>query len=312
MQLPAIYTQTSAAPVRLQDAPSQARDDAHLLVLWLADRPASTTAEYTRRIDRFLTFCPKSLHQITYGDILAYKATLSHYRPATINGYMTAVKSLFSFAAKLGYLKFNPGAPVRTESVEDTLSERILTTRQVSDMIALEPNPRNRIMLRFMYRSAVRVSELTALTWGKVRDIDGGAVVTVFGKGGKTRHIRIGADITADLMELRPDGAEDTAPVFRSRQARKDGAIHLARSQVLNIVRAAAKRAAKAEPKHWRNGEAASVSPHFMRHAHASHSLDGGAGVHLVQATLGHSSLATTSRYVHVRPDVDADKYLTV
>lgn len=309
--IPAIYTPTHAAPVTLNIIPTQADSDAQLLALWLADRPGSTTAEYERRIGRFLTFCPKSLHQVTYGDILAYKATLSHYRPATVNAYLTAVKSLFSFAERLGYLKFNPGAPVRSEAVVDTLNERILTTRQVSDMIAHEPNPRNRIMLRFMYRSAVRVSELAALTWAKVREVDGGVIITVFGKGGKTRHIRIGADVAADLMELRPDGVEDTAPVFRSRQARRDGSVHLARGQVLNIVRAAAKRAAKAEPKHWRNGEAGHVSPHFMRHAHASHSLDGGAPVHLVQATLGHSSLATTSRYVHVRPDVAADKYLT-
>ena len=59
------------------------------------------------------------------------------------------------------------------------------------------------------------------------------------------------------------------------------------------LVRAAARRA----------GLAAPVSPHWLRHAHASHALDRGAAVHEVQLTLGHASLATTSRYVHLRPD---------
>ncbi len=54
------------------------------------------------------------------------------------------------------------------------------------------------------------------------------------------------------------------------------------------------------------------VSPHWMRHAHASHALDRGAAVHLVQATLGHSSVATTGRYLHARPTESSSKYLAV
>jgi integrase/recombinase XerD len=52
------------------------------------------------------------------------------------------------------------------------------------------------------------------------------------------------------------------------------------------------------------------VSPHCFRHAHASHALDNGAPVHIVQATLGHASLATTSRYVHAKPMDSAGMYL--
>ncbi|MEP0755582.1 site-specific integrase [Trichocoleus sp. Lan] len=52
------------------------------------------------------------------------------------------------------------------------------------------------------------------------------------------------------------------------------------------------------------------VSPHWLRHAHASHSLDRGAPIHLVQATLGHESVATTSRYLHARPNDSSSLYL--
>ncbi len=54
------------------------------------------------------------------------------------------------------------------------------------------------------------------------------------------------------------------------------------------------------------------VSPHWMRHAHASHALDRGAAIHLVQATLGHSSVATTGKYLHARPNESSSKYLAV
>jgi site-specific recombinase XerD len=71
-------------------------------------------------------------------------------------------------------------------------------------------------------------------------------------------------------------------------------------SRILQIVREAARRA----------GIDAPVSPHWLRHAHASHALDHGAPLHLVQATLGHASVATTSRYLHARPDQSSAAYL--
>jgi hypothetical protein len=83
--------------------------------------------------------------------------------------------------------------------------------------------------------------------------------------------------------------------VFPSRSGRA-----LDRGRVRSIVRLAAEGA----------GVAASVSPHWLRHAHASHALDHGAPIHLVQATLGHSSVATTSRYLHARPGDSSARFL--
>jgi integrase/recombinase XerD len=71
---------------------------------------------------------------------------------------------------------------------------------------------------------------------------------------------------------------------------------------VWRIVRAAAARA----------GISLAVSPHWLRHAHASHALDRGAPIHLVQATLGHASVATTGKYLHARPTDSSARYLAV
>lgn len=101
------------------------------------------------------------------------------------------------------------------------------------------------------------------------------------------------ASIWQELIALRAEDPD--TPVFRSRQGGG-----LDPSQVHRIVKAAAKRA----------GLPATVSAHWLRHAHVSHALDRGAPVHLVQATVGHASLTTTSRYAHARPNDSSSRYL--
>ena len=103
-----------------------------------------------------------------------------------------------------------------------------------------------------------------------------------------------------ELKGLRGEAADDE-PVFVSRQRSKhDGQNALKPSQVYNIVRQAARRA----------GVKKSVSPHWLRHAHASHALNRGAPISLVQATLGHSNLAITGRYTHAQPEASSAQYL--
>jgi site-specific recombinase XerD len=122
----------------------------------------------------------------------------------------------------------------------------------------------------------------------------GGGQITVFGKGGKTQVVVLPATVWKELAELR-GAAGDDDPVFRSQ---KGGALD--RSAVHRIVKRAAARA----------GLPAAVSCHFLRHAHVSHALDRGAPAHLVQQTVGHSDLRTTSRYAHARPNESSATYL--
>lgn len=75
---------------------------------------------------------------------------------------------------------------------------------------------------------------------------------------------------------------------------------HLPRSQIKRIVETAAKR----------SGINKKVSPHWLRHAHATHALENGADIGLVKDTLGHDNVATTSRYLHVRPNDSSSMYV--
>jgi len=238
----------------------------------------------------------KPLGKVKLGDVQAFADSLTHLSLATQARRLSTVKSLFAFAHKLGYVPFDVGRPIRTPKRKNTLTERIMIEADTHKVIALEPNTRNRVMLRLLYASGVRVSELCGLKWRDLQERGEAGQVTVFGKGGKTRTILLSVATWQELMSLRGGGQDE--PVFPSR---KQGG-HLDPSQVLRIVQAAARRA----------GVVGKVSPHWFRHAHASHALDRGAPIHLVSHTLGHSSVATTGRYLHARPTESSSKYLAV
>jgi integrase/recombinase XerD len=217
------------------------------------------------------------------------------YQPTTQNRALTALKSLLSFGHQTGYLVFNVGAALKLRPERGRLAERILEESDVARLIERTPEGRDQVMVKLFYMSGIRVSELCDLTWGDaIRRGDGGQI-TVFGKGGKTRAVLLKPRTWQMLEKLRATaGLLD--PIFRSRK----GGGKLDPSQVRRILYAAAKRA----------GLEQKVSPHWLRHAHASHALDRSAPIHLVQATLGHSSIATTGKYLHARPNESSSFYL--
>jgi integrase/recombinase XerD len=201
---------------------------------------------------------------------------------------------LLSFGHETGYLTFNVGAAVKLRPNRDDLARRILDESAVARLIESGGTGRNRLILKLLYVSGVRVSELCRLTWSDGQPRQESGQITVFGKGGKTRAILLKPRVWQELLASR--GAAGPAdPIFPSR---KGGALDA--SQVRRIVYSAARHA----------GLSQKVSPHWMRHAHASHALDRNAPIHLVQATLGHASVSTTGRYLHARPNESSGLYL--
>lgn len=273
----------------------QASSDAGLINLWIGNyRSPNTRYAYGRDAKLFLSFVAKPLREVALGDVQAFAASIERMAAASAARRLSSVKSLVGFAHRLGYLAFDVAAPIQLPAIQDRLAERILTEWQVQRMLEMERNPRNAAILRTLYISGIRVSELCSLRWRDCIARSEGGQITVMGKGGKTRPILLPTPIWLRIMALQGNGGPDD-PVFRSRQLTP-----LDRSGVHRIVKAAAKRA-KLPP---------GVSAHWLRHAHASHALDRQAPVHVVQATLGHASLTTTTRYSHARPGDSSAKYL--
>jgi integrase/recombinase XerD len=275
---------------------SQASSDSRLIALWLHGRSPHTQRAYGADVRRFSSFVGRPMEQVTLGDLQDFADSLGELAPASRARILSAAKSLLSFGHRLGYLPFDVGRPVKLPDQKNRLAERILLETDVQRMLALESQPRNHALLRLLYSAGLRVSELCALAWRDVQERSDAGQVVVYGKGGKTRAVLLSVATWRELNGLR-DSADSDAPVFRSR---KGG--HLDESQILRIVRGASKRA----------GIDALVSPHWLRHAHASHALDRGCPIHLVQATLGHASVATTGRYLHARPTDSSARYLAV
>lgn len=272
--------------------------DTQLLQLWLSLKTSPHTRRaYAADSTRFLAAVRKPLAQVTLSDLQAWAESLGQgsLKPASQNRAITAVKSLLSFGHETGYLPFNVGVAIKVRPSRDGLAQRILEESQVAKLIDAAPEGRDRLILKLLYVSGVRVSELCGLKWCDAMLRAEGGQITVFGKGGKTRTVLLKPKIWQQLVALRGT-TKAIDPIFASRK----GGGPLDVSQVRRIVYAAGKKA----------GIEAKVSPHWMRHAHASHALDRNAPIHLVQATLGHASVSTTGRYLHARPNDSSSFYL--
>jgi integrase/recombinase XerD len=272
--------------------------DAQLLQLWLSLKTSPHTRRaYAADSTRFQAAVRKPLAQVTLSDLQAWAEGLGQgsLKPASQNRAITAVKSLLSFGHETGYLPFNVGVAIKVRPNRDGLAQRILEESQIAKLIDSAPEGRDRLILKLLYVSGVRVSELCGLKWCDAMLRTEGGQITVFGKGGKTRTVLLKPKIWQQLLALRGI-AKAIDPIFASRK----GGGPLDVSQVRRIVYAAGKKA----------GIEAKVSPHWMRHAHASHALDRNAPIHLVQATLGHASVSTTGRYLHARPNDSSSFYL--
>ncbi len=281
-------------PMRHPFIPPQAHDDETMLRLWLDGKAGHTQRAYAADASAFLAHVGHPLRTATVGDVQAFGAAIAHQSPATRARKLGSVKSLLSFAHRLGYVPFNVGAPVRLPAIKETLNERIIVEADVHRLLALEADPRNHALLRLLYVAGLRISEACGLRWRDLTPRNDAGQVTVFGKGGKTGIVLLPVPVWREVAALREDAGAD-APVFLSGKG-----AHLSTVQVHRIVKAAAARA----------GLSAAVSAHWLRHAHGSHSLDRGAPISLVQATLRHASVATTGRYLHARPNDSSARYL--
>lgn len=308
---------TPGTPARLAgasavEAPaglSGAGTDERLVGLWLHGKSGATVEAYRAALAAFSGFTGgKPLRIVTLADLQEYADDLSEaFAPATQAKLLAAMKSLFSFGHQVGYLPFDVGRPVKLPTRKDDRAERILSADDVHSIIASAGGKRNRALLRLLYIGGLRVAEAVDLRTRDLRerggdyDGKGGGQVTLFGKGRKTRVVLLPASLWTELFALalpHPD-----APMFRSRKKGPGGEPSpITPRQAERIVKDAARKAGLSN--------ASDVSPHWLRHAHASHAMDRGAKVHLVQATLGHASVATTGRYLHARPDESSALYL--
>lgn len=270
-----------------------------------AGAAAATRAAYLADVRRFLRWC--ALPPDIPGDRLAglgreqvrrYAADLQgRQAPASVARRLAALRTFFRFAVRQGWLAASPAAGVRGPRRRRRLPHVLRASQAAAVMEAEDPRSgaraaalrlRDRVLLELLYGSGLRVGEACAL------DLDspepGCALLRVRGKGGRERLTPVSAPaaeaLAVYLREGRPAlaGPEAGSALLLGARGRR-----LDPRSAYEAVRRAG-QAALGVPLH----------PHVLRHAFATHLLDGGADLRAVQEMLGHARLQTTQVYTHL------------
>jgi integrase/recombinase XerD len=225
----------------------------------------------------------------------------SRYAPASIARALVAVRSLHRFCADEGGAPGDAGADVRAprvaRGIPKALSEADVE-RLLDAVVGDDPRGlRDRAILETLYAAGLRISELVGLDRADLDLRDG--LVRVLGKGGKERIAPIGRMAREALEHYLDHGRPELARPGTRRASSGDAMFlnarggRLTRQGCWGIVHRAAERV----------GLAARVSPHVLRHSCATHLLDHGADIRVVQELLGHASVSTTQIYTMVSPE---------
>jgi integrase/recombinase XerD len=245
---------------------------------------------------------------VTPADVTAYLARLrdgdAEHPPlsaASAARAVSAVRGLHRFAVREGLCADDPAREVRPP-VPPRRLPKALEVADVARLLSTVDDLRDKALLEFLYATGARISEAVGAA---VDDLDLAAGTAVLhGKGGRSRLVPVGgyarAALEAYLVRARPSlvaAGRGTPAVFVNRRGGR-----LSRQSAWTILRDAALLAGLSE---------AAVSPHTLRHSFATHLLDGGADIRVVQELLGHVSVTTTQVYTLVTVDRLREVYAT-
>ncbi len=273
--------------------------DAFISALWLEDGLADNTlAAYRRDMEAFsewLQACGKHLDEAQATDIQSwFAARHAETRASTANRRLATLKRYYLWARRNGRVQHDPCLSLRPAK-QPSRFPRTLSEQQVEALLAAPDarqalGLRDRAMLETLYATGLRVSELVGLDMLDV-SLNEGVVRVNLGKGGKDRLVPLGQEaahwVQRYLNEARPSlmGKRRSDALFITSRATA-----MTRQSFWLIVKKYAVRA----------GINAPLSPHVLRHAFATHLLNHGADLRVVQMLLGHADISTTQIYTHV------------
>ena len=269
--------------------------------LWLEDGLSRNTLEsYRRDLNKFAEWQKKqggsSLLQTTHAELQGYLADLfvvQNAKSSSAGRNLSSLKRLFRYLLRQGKIAVDPtlqlDRPKLPRSLPKTLTEQdvelLLTAPDVQTPLGL----RDRTMFEVLYASGLRVSELVSLTIAQL-DMDAG-IVRVMGKGNKERLVPLGEEA---LDWLRRYFADARVVLLNGKvsddlfvTARGEG---MTRQMFWYLIKKHARHGGLNKP----------LSPHTLRHAFATHLLNHGADLRVVQMLLGHADISTTQIYTHV------------
>ena len=262
----------------------------------------NTRKAYADDIGQFLSYLDQkgvsSLNQVSRKQVLDHLMLMKSKGMSTnsISRHLVSIKIFFRYLQQEGLLDKNVtdtmDSPRLWKILPDTLSEKEVNLLLRAPDMRKPLGVRDRAILEMFYASGLRVSELAHLQLSNLHIEDG--YIRVIGKGRKERVIPVAQDssniLECYLDEVRPMLCENphVQEVFVSRRETP-----LCRQRLWQIIKKYTKEA----------GIMKNVTPHTLRHSFASHLLDNGAPLRVIQEMLGHADIATTQIYTHVNPE---------
>ncbi|MBE8219793.1 MAG: tyrosine recombinase [Alphaproteobacteria bacterium] len=296
------------------------------LDMMMAQKGASphTVAAYRRDLTSLATFLQASLETAQAEDITAFMASarMQSKAASTAARYLSAIKHFYKFLFMEGIREDNPSGHIARPKSERTLPKH-LSIKETESLIDAaydlpETNDKRRAdkyraicLIELLYAAGLRVSELVGLrvqaaqaALHEAEQVDNatnnatnnatsnGGALYIRGKGGRERLVPLSVpsmDALQDWLSIRGD---DDSPYLFPTRGHKGGAVgHLTRQRFTQILKDLA-LAAGLDPTR--------ISPHVLRHAFATHLLEGGADLRAVQTMLGHADISTTQIYTHI------------
>lgn len=301
---------TSSASERPEQEPVEVDDYLSWLVAERGRSP-NTVAAYRRDLSGYCNWLAvkrKSPATVSAAEIDAFvQSRRRDAAPSSVARQMAAIRNLHRFMVAEGLRKDDPTADVDgvrvPAGIPKPLSEedvgRLIDAVVGEDALAL----RDRALLELLYATGARISEICGLSIGDL-DLESG-MVRLYGKGSKERLVPVGSCARRAVDRWLESGRDDLVPIRWSRRGDAEAVFLDRRGQRLSRQAAWAVVVRHGE----RAGLKGHLSPHVLRHSCATHMLDHGADLRIVQEMLGHASISTTQVYTRVSQEKLFEQY---
>ena len=231
----------------------------------------------------------EDIHTINRMNINAYVRTLRERKlaPTSVIRKVASLRGFFKWATSSGILEKNPASTLEQPKTPQRLP-KVVSLKEVEEMLHNNLTPFEHVIMELLYSCGLRVSELVNL---KLNDIDmSSKYIRCFGKGSKERIIPIGEKAKNVVKEYLPtrDLLIKKFNLTTKNLLIKNNGHFVTRQDIYNFIHAQGKLIHK------------NISPHTLRHSFATHLLENGADLRVVQELLGHSDVSTTQLYTHI------------
>lgn len=262
----------------------------------------NTTQSYKTDLKKFKNYYEnKDLLTITSKDIDKFIQTLNDLAPTTVSRYISSLKTFYSYFLKLGRISFNPTDGIRSPKLGVHLPT-YLTIDEINKLLDIEVvdafSSRNKAILELMYATGLRISEVITLEFKNI-DYDE-CIVRVMGKGSKERIV----PINDYAIKYLKDYIDNYRPELVKKEINNYLFLNnhgemLSRQGIFKIIKNYASI----------KGIKKTIGPHTLRHTFATHLLENGADLRVIQELLGHSDISTTQIYTHLTNEALHNEY---